>query len=1353
MKHKRLTTLSLPILIAIAGICLWLVAMSTTNAAANRMGQASPEVIYVHFPPGPWPWYAQEEISVYPEPPLPERPVDVCAEVVNDDTQPRPATLKFGVAPLGIALNYEPVGETTVMVPPGGHTRGCVGWVPPHGGSWGIEVLLYQPGEIEPLRSQRNIDLDEPLQPGIAHERLFRVRNPMAAQQTITLEMRSNLDLVAAGWLFELSQIELLDMAPGEERDVFLTVTPPIGHPMPPDGEFLADVEGWILDENIGGFRKIFRPPVALHRSPDPFYAESEISVFPYPPQAGEPMEVCVELYNPTPDPREVTLLFSWANFGIGLPFTPFDEPVTIVLPPHSMIRHCVHWVSPTGGHICLQAELLMEGYQPQRSQRNLDVNEPLLPGVPHSMTFLVGNPRNEAADVTLGLIPHIPGWGIELSQNVITGLAPHAVREVTLTVTPPAGVPLPPDGHPIVDVEAAIQGELIGGFRKVFRPPVPLHVYPDPPYAEREISIQPYPPKAGEPTEICVELRNPTDQAQDVRLQFSWANFGIGLPFQPIGGLQVVHLPPHSIVKKCIHWVPPMSGHLCVQVALFMENYPPQRSQRNLDVDEPLKPGEPHTRFFPVGNPLEHPVTITLGLVPHLPAWGMSLSTDILRNMQPGEVREVALTVTPTLEMPEDQHPVVDVEAFAAGHLIGGFRKVFRPPVPIHRPKDPIYAESEIFIHPYPPRAFEPTQVGAEIFNPTEEEQPITITFSAANFGIGLPFHPIHEPIRLVVPPKAHIFPDIVWLPPHGGLWCIQIELEMPGLERIFFSQRNIDVGEPFEPLVAHGRPFLVRNPLSRPATVTLGLIPHLPGWIIELSQDVLVDMAPGEVREVILTVTPPEELPPDEFPVVDVEAYIKGRLIGGFRKIYRPPVPIHRPKDPIYAESEIGVDPYPVLPGQPVQLSVEVFNPTDQDRIVEATFSVAHFGIGLPFSTANIVPNPIQVYVPARGAARGFVVWTPPQWRGKFCVRVELVTEGHEPVWSQRNIDVGEPLEPGEPHSMTFAVGAWPHQEAATVTLGLINYREGWQAALSQDTLVDVRPGNPVSITLTVTPSLGAALGDGGPIVDVVGFVDGEIIGGFRKLNIPPFPLHKPHEKNYAESEILIDPYPPMQGQPVTVSTVIQNNGDFAETIDVAFYWAKFGMGIPFTNTFLAPPIRSVNIGAHMTQTVWTTWTPQYAGSQCVEIELHDPEGIYQTQYSQRNVHVERNAPCNHTSVFSFTVYNDSPFSATVDTGLITFNVPPDWQITVTPSPTLELAPFSEGIVTVSVLIPCPPDFLSRLSREFIQIVQAASGSVPTIDVEGYAKGVLLGGIELQFPDNAYAPLEKIYLPTIYH
>ena len=417
--------------------------------------------------------------------------------------------------------------------------------------------------------------------------------------------------------------------------------------------------------------------PVTFPQGDWPTYAQDEISVHPEPPMAGSLTRLCAEVVNDDPvNPHVVTLEFRVANFGIGLPWNAVGS-TSVHVPPGSVASGCVVWTPPGPGHWCIEVVLHQEGAEPQRSQRNIDADEPLQPGEPHSLTFPVGNPFDHRVDITLGLVPHLDGWGFELYPDTLLDMAPGEIREVTLTVTPPQGKPLPPDGTVIVDVEAYAEGELIGGFRKTFRPPVPLHRFPDPPYAEGEITVHPYPVRAGEPTEVCVELRNPTADLVDVMVQFSWANFGIGIPFTPINGLRPVHLPPHSTVKECIHWIPPISGSVCIQVELHMEGYDPQCSQRNIDIDEPLQPGELHSLTFPVGNPLDHTVHITLGLVPHLPNWGLELYPDILPDMAPGEIREVTLTVTPPVDepLPPAGEVIVDVEAYAEAELSRKFR------------------------------------------------------------------------------------------------------------------------------------------------------------------------------------------------------------------------------------------------------------------------------------------------------------------------------------------------------------------------------------------------------------------------------------------------------------------------------------------------------------------------------------------------------------------------------------------------------------------------------------------------------------------------------------------------------
>jgi hypothetical protein len=82
-----------------------------------------------------------------------------------------------------------------------------------------------------------------------------------------------------------------------------------------------------------------------------------------------------------------------------------------------------------------------------------------------------------------------------------------------------------------------------------------------------------------------------------------------------------------------------------------------------------------------------------------------------------------------------------------------------------------------------------------------------------------------------------------------------------------------------------------------------------------------------------------------------VYVEGFIGRDLIGGFRKLTMPPVLLHRLKDPSYAETEISIDPYPTLPGEPTQICVDLRNLSNVTQTVDEGFMAADFGIGLPY------------------------------------------------------------------------------------------------------------------------------------------------------------------------------------------------------------------------------------------------------------------------------------------------------------------------------------------------------------------------------------------------------------------
>jgi hypothetical protein len=200
----------------------------------------------------------------------------------------------------------------------------------------------------------------------------------------------------------------------------------------------------------------------------------------------------------------------------------------------------------------------------------------------------------------------------------------------------------------------------------------------------------------------------------------------------------------------------------------------------------------------------------------------------------------------------------------------------------------------------------------------------------------------------------------------------------------------------------------------------------------------------------------------------------------------------------------------------------------------------------------------------------------------------------------------------------------------------------------------------------------------------------------------------------------------------------------------VDLEYAWAAFGMGIPFTNTGMIPSHRSVTLFPGITDTVSITWTPSLSGPQCVQILLSDPQGQYEPQVSQRNVEVVEDPGGCGTRVYTATLYNDTPFTVTVEVGMIGFNLPPGWTYTVDPTQ-IELGPYGHAVITVTVTMPCLRTSEAWQLHTGIAAIQQEAGSTPILDVEGYIQGELVGGVEYRFPFALQPPGGPIYLPLI--
>jgi hypothetical protein len=218
-------------------------------------------------------------------------------------------------------------------------------------------------------------------------------------------------------------------------------------------------------------------------------------------------------------------------------------------------------------------------------SRKNLDVAELLKPEVPTEVPIAVGNPTPVVANIDLVVDNTCPGWAAWVAPVTLWGVGPNStdIRTAILTVIPPPGL-LGSNCH--IDLLAYIDGRLIGGIRKIDRPPAAPPI-DEPHWAEREITVFPDPPLVGQLAQLCVKLANPTPVDQTVDVTFAVADFGAGIGFTNVRTVPDVFIPANAMVMECIVWVPGTGGtlHRCVRVQIQQDGYRDVFSQRNINL------------------------------------------------------------------------------------------------------------------------------------------------------------------------------------------------------------------------------------------------------------------------------------------------------------------------------------------------------------------------------------------------------------------------------------------------------------------------------------------------------------------------------------------------------------------------------------------------------------------------------------------------------------------------------------------------------------------------------------------------------------------------------------------------
>ncbi len=438
-----------------------------------------------------------------------------------------------------------------------------------------------------------------------------------------------------------------------------------------------------------------------------------------------------------------------------------------------------------------------------------------------------------------------------------------------------------------------------------------------EPPYAEREVEITPYPLVTGTPSTIKVRLINTSATPQQVNVAFNTSpqRFGIGINFTAFDTRTVTIPAGGSIIVSSL-FTPVSSGHYCIMIEITdaspTPQYQPVRTYRNLDVTEDLKPGMPDNLVFKVANPTSATANINLVVINTCPGWLATVSPATLTAVGPNgaDVRDATLTVTPPNPATLGSGCHIDVQGWIGDTLIGGIRKLDVPPVHLPPDVDPPWLEPEISMIPNPPTAGQPAQICVDLQNPLTMAKNVLLEYAVADFGAGIGFTQVATR-SVALPPLSNGTYCVPWTPASGGTLhrCIQVILRQAGYLPLR-SQRNVNLQQVtisslprLRIPIRVGNPDLVRHKLE--------FVPHFWGVdpnvrLVFPEGDPPAFLEPGQTVGILIGLNLPtvqagtQASSPlffgDEHRV-DVTVKLDGEEISGFTIMLAPPQPIYLP------------------------------------------------------------------------------------------------------------------------------------------------------------------------------------------------------------------------------------------------------------------------------------------------------------------------------------------------------------------------------------------------------------------------------------------------------------------------
>ena len=406
-----------------------------------------------------------------------------------------------------------------------------------------------------------------------------------------------------------------------------------------------------------------------------------------------------------------------------------------------------------------------------------------------------------------------------------------------------------------------------------------------------------------------------------------------------------------------------------------------------------------------------------------------------------------------------------------------------------------------------------------------------------------------------------------------------------------------------------------------------------------------------------------------------------------------------------PFYAEDELQVDPYPLVTGRSSNVSVQLTNISGLPVTATVQFQVSPQGLGAGLGYTTFATK--TAVIPAASTILLKSIYTS-RTTGLACFQASVTQAGQPLVLkTQSCIDNIEDFSAQATNDLTFHVGN-PTSSAAAITLVVDNTCPGWSASIINPvggvvTAVAANDPGTRSATLRVTRPTPATLGTGCRI-DVQAWIGTTMIGGLRKLDVPPVHLPSNINPSWEEPEISFVPDPPVLGVPGQVCVELNNPTASDKNVTVQFDEADFGAGIGFTQFARLPftlPHGTVN-------RYCAPYTPTVTGTTHRCILVHLIQAGYRDMVSQHNVDLVRYTGSLSTLDIPITIGNPDLVDHHVTFDVHTLGIDPTWHPFIAPGlndPPIDVIPGGgtlivhlqfamRGLVALATA-PLPPDF----------------------------------------------------------